>query len=152
MRIDKAFFTSCAMFTARLTLYLVVLMALCLPSFAQVTGNAPATVPSTSNTVKVGDPGLISWSVPTKFADPTGSPIPTTAVITYNVYQATPGTPWKLVATVSAPTFTSAPVMADQCWTITDVISAQESVGDGPACLKAMYAGNPPGPAKAQGL
>ncbi len=129
----------------RLALYVVAIAALCAPMYvcAQAVGNAPNT-PTTVTVKKAGDAATVTWSAPTAYSD--GSALGA-ANITYTVYSAAPGAPWKIAAAaVSVLSWTSTPLTKGaQCYTVTDSVLALESGPAAAVCISVGVAANPPG-------
>lgn len=118
----------------RRVLYAVVLAAALAPTalLAQITGTAP-TAPKILLVETLGNTATLNWTPPTQYAD--SSPIGT-AVLSYSIYAAAPGTPWKPVASSAARTWTSAPLTLSgpMCYMVTAHVLGLESVASGAVC------------------
>lgn len=89
---------------------------------------------------------LVNWSAPTAFTD--SSPIPATAVITYNVYGGLQGQSKRLLTPIpiSTTSITRTNVsLGVQCYTVTAIVNHQESIQSAEACTTVTAPPNPPG-------
>jgi hypothetical protein len=129
----------------RTTLYAVVIAALCAPMYvcAQASGNAPGT-PTLLLVKKASDTVTVSWPAPTQYSDNTAlGSVP----LTYTVYSAAPGAPWKPAASaLTVLSWTSPPLpKGPQCYTVTASTSGLESAAAAAACIGVGVPPNPPG-------
>lgn len=111
---------------------------------AQVNGNAP-----NNNTpallVRLGTPVTVRWAAPLQFHD--GTPLGA-AALTYSVYSAVPGAPWKVAASaLSGTTWVSPPltVKAGSCYLITAWVLGLESIPTPSVCVLVGVAPGAPG-------
>lgn len=129
-------------------LYVVLLLALLTPQtlLAQVVGSAPLSPPLAFQE-RLGNPATVTWTLPTKWSDGSAFPTPP-PVLTYTVYSAAAGQPWKVAATVSALTWTSPPLTTAGivCYVVTDtlLVGGLESLPSTVKCIGVGLAAQAP--------
>lgn len=129
-------------------LYAVVLIALMTPHtvLAQVSGTAPLS-PTLGFLERLGNTATLTWPAITHWSDGSAFPTPP-PVLTYTVYSAAPGQPWKVAATVTALNWTSPPLSTagDLCYVVTDtlLVGGLESTPSAVLCIGVGLAAQPP--------
>lgn len=145
MKIHLDTFTRVA--ALRLFLYAVLVAAAWAPTalLAQVTGNAP-TGQKILLVEPLGNTATLNWVAPTAYHD--GTPLGT-AVLSYTVYAAAPGAPWKAATptNITARTWTSAPltVKGPVCYIVTASVLGLESIPSAAVCEQVGVAPAAPG-------
>ncbi len=126
----------------RYALYAVLITLLQpVPVLGQVTGSAPLS-PKIMLVESLGNTATLSWSAPSTYTDGTSIAVP----VTYTIYAAAPGAPWKQVASaLTVHTWTSAPlaVRGPVCYVVSAVVLGSESLGGSPAACEQV---GPPAP------
>ncbi len=141
--------TACRVSRVRCLLYAVALIALLTPRalLAQVTGTAPLSPPLVF-LERLGGTATVKIALPTHWSDGSAFPTPP-PVLTYTVYSAAPGQPWTVAATVTALTWTSAPLThaGPICYVVTDtlLVGGLESLPSGVLCINVGLAAAAPG-------
>lgn len=132
----------------RCLLYAVGLIALLTPHtvLAQVSGTAPLS-PPLMFLERLGNTTTVIWPATIKWSDGSAFPTPP-PVLTYTVYSAAPGQPWKVAATVTALTWTSPPLSTAGavCYVATDtlLVGGLESTPSAVLCIGVGLAAQPP--------